>query len=175
MKFEPILLGIIFIPTLGAFILPLIGKVSARFRNWLALCFVASSFLLSLLILPHILSGKTILINRQFAYGFNFVFNADMLAVFMACVSSLVSTIIVFYSFGYISHYENQDEYYLMVVLFLGAMMGLVFASNLILLYVFWEITVLLQVGRDITRPYGHMVSSDIINKILIYILLPVI
>jgi len=59
----------------------------------------------------------------------------------MAVVSSLISTIIVLYSFGYISHYENQNEYYSMVVLFLGAMMGLVFAGNLIIMYVFWEIT----------------------------------
>jgi NADH:ubiquinone oxidoreductase subunit 5 (subunit L)/multisubunit Na+/H+ antiporter MnhA subunit len=64
-----------------------------------------------------------------------------MLAVFMAVVSSLVGAIIVLYSFGYISHYTNQNEYYLMVVLFLGAMMGIVFSANLILLYLFWEIT----------------------------------
>lgn len=59
----------------------------------------------------------------------------------MAILSSLISSVIVFYSFGYISHYENQDEYYAMVTLFFGAMMGLVFSANLILLYVFWEIT----------------------------------
>lgn len=59
----------------------------------------------------------------------------------MAMVSALISAIIVLYSFGYISHYENQDEYYLMVVLFLGGMMGIVFSANLIFLYVFWEIT----------------------------------
>ncbi len=45
------------------------------------------------------------------------------------------------YSFGYIRHYQNRNEYYLMVVLFLGSMMGLVFAQNLIFLYLFWEIT----------------------------------
>ena len=162
MRYEQILLGIVFVPTLGAFILPLIGKFSAKARNLLALCFVASSFILSLIILPYVLSGKTIFINKQFAYGFNFVFNADMLAVFMACVSSLVSSIIVLYSFGYISHYENQDEYYLMVVLFLGAMMGLVFASNLILLYVFWEITAITSwrlIG--FFREKAHVLRAD--------------
>ncbi len=48
---------------------------------------------------------------------------------------------IIFYSFSYISHYENRSEYFAMVVLFLGSMMGLVFSSNLIYLFVFWEIT----------------------------------
>jgi NADH:ubiquinone oxidoreductase subunit 5 (subunit L)/multisubunit Na+/H+ antiporter MnhA subunit len=68
---------------------------------------------------------------------------ADVLAVFMAVVSSGISLIIVLYSWSYISHYDHQNEYYMMVVLFLGAMMGLVFSSHLILLYVFWEITAL--------------------------------
>ncbi len=45
------------------------------------------------------------------------------------------------YSTAYIRPYGHQNEYYLMVVLFLGAMMGLVFSSNVIPLYVFWEIT----------------------------------
>jgi len=91
--------------------------------------------------LPHILSGSTITVAKELLLGFNFTFIADSLAVFMALISSLISAIIIFYSFGYISHYENQDEYYCMVVLFFGAMMGLVFSANLILLYVFWEIT----------------------------------
>jgi NADH:ubiquinone oxidoreductase subunit 5 (subunit L)/multisubunit Na+/H+ antiporter MnhA subunit len=59
----------------------------------------------------------------------------------MALVSSFIGAIIVLFSFSYISHYENQNEYYLMVVLFLGAMMGLVFSAHLIYLYLFWEIT----------------------------------
>jgi proton-translocating NADH-quinone oxidoreductase chain N len=59
----------------------------------------------------------------------------------MAIVVSFISALIVLYSFDYINHYKNQNEYYPMVVLFLGAMMGLVFSGNLILLYIFWEIT----------------------------------
>jgi NADH:ubiquinone oxidoreductase subunit 5 (subunit L)/multisubunit Na+/H+ antiporter MnhA subunit len=92
-------------------------------------------------LIPLVLSGQTILITRQFALGLNFTLLADSLAVFMACVSSLISALIVLYSFGYISHYENQNEYYFMVTLFLGAMIGLIFSANLILLYIFWEIT----------------------------------
>lgn len=59
----------------------------------------------------------------------------------MAILASFISAVIILYSFGYISHYKNQNEYYSMVVLFLGAMTGLVFSGNLILIYIFWEIT----------------------------------
>ena len=58
----------------------------------------------------------------------------------MAAVSSFIGFLIVVYSLGYIRHEENQSEYYLMVVLFIGSMMGLVFSGNLIFLYLFWEI-----------------------------------
>lgn len=141
MDYSNLVLSVIFIPVLGAFCLPLAGRVSRRFRDILSFVFIAASFFLSLKLIPVVLSGQTIFIYREFALGLNFMLLADSLAVFMACVSSLISAIIVLYSFGYISHYENQNEYYCMVTLFLGAMMGLIFSANLILLYVFWEIT----------------------------------
>lgn len=141
MKYETMLLAVVFVPVLGAFALPLLGRISSALRNFFALLFVLASCVLSFKMISPVLSGSTIVVNHQLVLGFNFVFLADSLAVFMACVSSLISTIIVIYSFGYISHYEDQNEYYSMVVLFLGAMMGLVFAGNLILMYLFWEIT----------------------------------
>lgn len=140
-NYNILLLCAVFVPLLGAFLLPLAGKVSARLRNWLALGFIAVPFLVSLKMFSCVLSQKVISVSCPLVFGFNFVLVADGLAIFMACVSSLISTIVVFYSFGYISHYENQNEYYTMVVLFLGAMMGLVFSGNLIWLYLFWEIT----------------------------------
>lgn len=141
MDYGSVLLSTVFVPVLGAFLLPIVGLRSASARNILALGLIAASFIFSLIMLSPVLAGHTILVNKQFILGLNFVLVADQLAVFMACVSSLISTIIVFYSFGYIDHYKNQSEYYFMVVLFLGAMMGLVFSGNLILLYLFWEIT----------------------------------
>ncbi len=141
MNYNILILGIIFIPIIGALFLPFIGKLSRNLRNLAAFVFIFSSFILSLRLIPLVLSGQTFVISQKFALGLNFTLLADSLAVFMACVSSLISAIIALYSFGYISHYENQDEYYFMVTLFLGAMMGLVFSANLILMYIFWEIT----------------------------------
>jgi len=61
--------------------------------------------------------------------------------VFLALTASLVASVIVMYSFGNLKEYENQNEYYMMVCLFIGAMMGLVFSTNLIFIYIFWEIS----------------------------------
>ena len=55
--------------------------------------------------------------------------------------SSFVAAIIVIHSIEYIKVYDHQNEYYMMVCLFIGAMMGLVFSTNLIFIYTFWEIS----------------------------------
>jgi proton-translocating NADH-quinone oxidoreductase chain N len=141
MNSEMMLLLTVFVPIAGAFLLPLAGLLSKSLRNGLALACVATSLVLSCLMLPGALAGQLIQVFWQVPLGFDFVLTADSLALFMAITSSLIGAVIVFYSWGYISHYENQNEYYLMVTLFLGSMMGIVFSSNLIFLFLFWEIT----------------------------------
>jgi len=136
-----ILLAIVFVPIIGSLLLPVLGALSVRARNLFALAFVLVSLIGACLLIPSVLAGEKITVMKALPLGFNFILTADMLAVFMAFVSSLVGAIIVLYSFGYISHYPNQNEYYLMVVLFLGSMMGIVFSANLVFLYLFWEIT----------------------------------
>ena len=128
-------------PLLGALFLPLMGRISAKLRNLMTLVFVATAFLCALWALPGVFAGKPILIRLALPLGLSFGFFGDALAVFMALTASFVSSIIVIYSFGYIKEYENQNEYYMMVCLFVGAMMGLVFSTNLIAIYIFWEIS----------------------------------
>jgi len=140
MSNESVLLLLVFCPVLGAFLLPALGALSEKLRNLAAFAFVAVSLICSLVLLGPVSRGQTVTVTAGFAPNFG-LFHADMLAVFMAIVSTLVGSIIVFYSWDYISHYKERNEYYLMVVLFLGSMMGLVFARNLIFLYLFWEIT----------------------------------
>ncbi|MFH0921783.1 MAG: NADH-quinone oxidoreductase subunit L [Fibrobacterota bacterium] len=141
MKHQLLIALIVFIPVIGAFLLPVASMVSKGFRNVLALLFVSASCVMSLALVPYLLSGSTITLQYPAPMGLNFVLYVDQLAIFMAIVSSFIGAIIVLYSFDYISHYPNQNEYYLLVVLFIGSMMGLVFSGNLILMFVFWEMT----------------------------------
>jgi len=137
MRNELIVSLLVWAPCAGAFTLPLLGKVSERARNLASLLFLLVSLGATAALIPVVLGGATVTVP----FGGVDLFYADRLAVFMALVSSLVGAIIILYSFGYISHYEHRDEYYFMVVLFLGSMMGLIFARNLLALYLFWEIT----------------------------------
>ena len=136
-----LMLVAVFAPLAGAFLLPLLGIASLRLRNLAALALVVAALVASLLLVPGALRGEIVSFSLVAPLGLSLAFTADALAVFMAIVSSLVGAIIMLFSFDYISHYENQNEYYVMAVVFLGAMMGLVFSTNLVYLYVFWEIT----------------------------------
>lgn len=69
------------------------------------------------------------------------IFIIDSYSIIMALTSTLVGLLIITYSFDYMSQYERQNEYYFYVTLFIAAMLGLVFSGNLIIMYVFWEIT----------------------------------
>jgi len=139
---ETMILLAILLPIAGAFILPLIGRYSTKSRNLTALFLVVASFGSSLSLLFQVLAGNTVTFTLPLQIGFNLdmVFTADALGVLMALASTFVGIIIVMYSFGYIHHDSNQDEYYMMVVLFLGSMVGLVYSQSLIFLYLFWEI-----------------------------------
>lgn len=141
MEGQGILLLCILTPLVGAFLLPLFGRVSSVLRNIAALVFVLVSFLCACLMVQFVISGAPVSLRMELPLGLSIGFLADGLAVFMAVTASLVAAIIVFYSYGYMEHYENQNEYYMMVVLFIGAMMGLVFSTNLIFIYLFWEIS----------------------------------
>lgn len=129
------------VPVFGAFLIPLAGKISTSARNSFAVLLGIFTFVAAAALFSTVLGGQTADYMLNFPRGFDFILRADMLSVFMASISAFVSAVILIYSVDYISHYDNQTEYYTMVVLFLGSMMGLVFSSNLLWMYVFWEMT----------------------------------
>ena len=137
---ETIALLTVFVPIVGSFTIPLAGLVSRSARSVWAILLSAATAVLPLTLVPFALGGGDLVVRKPFVLGLDFIMVLDPLAVFMACVSSFVGCLIVVYSIGYIRHEEHQNEYYLMVLLFIGAMMGLVFSGNLIFLYLFWEI-----------------------------------
>ena len=137
---EYLILVAILVPMGGAFALPLLGAYEPKIRNLAALVLVAVSFGTSTLLVGPALAGEIPTFTLPLPFGFDVILAADALGIFVALVSSFIGMLIVIYSFGYIRHDSNQNEYYLMVVLFLGAMVGLVYSQNLIYIYLFWEI-----------------------------------
>jgi multicomponent Na+:H+ antiporter subunit A len=65
----------------------------------------------------------------------------DGLSRLMALLICGVGAIIVLYSSAYMGKDPALGRFYLLLLLFMGSMLGLVLADNLILLFVFWELT----------------------------------
>ena len=76
----------------------------------------------------------------------------DKLAVIMALINGLVGGGICIYALGYmreyhtVAHREVRDRrplFFALLFIFMSAMFGLIFANNLVWLFLFWEITTL--------------------------------
>ena len=64
----------------------------------------------------------------------------DPISVMMLVVISTVSLMVHIYSFGYMKGERGFQRYYAFLSLFTASMMGLVVATNIFQMYVFWEL-----------------------------------
>ena len=113
-----------------------------KVRDWFAAAIVGSTFLLALSLLMKVQAGNTITssISWLSAYDFTVTAHVDGLAAFLIVVVNSLGFLIVVYSQGYMGHEKGLPRYYSLVLLFIGAMTGLVLAGNFLQLYIFWEI-----------------------------------
>jgi multicomponent K+:H+ antiporter subunit A len=73
--------------------------------------------------------------------GVNFSLWIDGLSLFFALLIAGMGLLITWYSHYYLDPSERQGRYFAYLLLFMGAMLGLVLSANLITLFVFWELT----------------------------------
>ncbi|HWD91111.1 MAG TPA: NADH-quinone oxidoreductase subunit L [Verrucomicrobiae bacterium] len=64
----------------------------------------------------------------------------DPLTAVMLVMVTFVGTLIFIYSTGYMSHDENFMRFFTFLSLFAGAMLGVVIANSLLLLFICWEL-----------------------------------
>lgn len=72
--------------------------------------------------------------------SFNMGVLVDPLTVIMLIMVPLACTMIFIYSIGYMRHDPRQSRFFALISLFAGAMLTLVVADNLLLLFVGWEV-----------------------------------
>lgn len=70
-------------------------------------------------------------------------FRIDDLAIVMCLVVSLIGSLILIYSIGYMKGDKYVAPFFLLMMLFLGDMNALIFANDLSWLLFFWEVTTL--------------------------------
>ncbi len=139
---------IIALPLLGAFVSGVFGKVLGRANTHLvAVGAVAGSFLLSLLVFWVIndpLTGYAIGWDygtwfKAGSFQVNFGLSADHLSGSMLLVITGVGLLIHVYSTEYMSHDAGYWRFFAYLNLFVAAMLTLVLADSMPLLFVGWE------------------------------------
>ena len=73
--------------------------------------------------------------------GMSMEFYVDGLSLLIASLASGIGVLVFLYSRKYMEHENRKRKYYTVLTAFMGSMIGLVFSSNLLMLFMFWEFT----------------------------------
>jgi multicomponent Na+:H+ antiporter subunit A len=116
-----------------------------------------------------VLDGEPV--TESFAWipqlGIDIDLRLDAFALLMVAVISGIGLLICIYSLGYFSHDKSGLARLAgVLVLFAGAMLGVVLSDQLIALFIFWELTSVtsyLLIGNDDTNPRARAASMQAI------------
>lgn len=134
----------ILVPFLAAAIIPFIHKRLGSLNiGWLVLLVPVPLFLFFAFQIPVISSAETLSASLNWipSLGINFTAYLDGLSLIMALLITGVGSLVVLYSIYYLSPTDSFPHFYAYLLLFMGAMLGVVLSDNLLVLYVFWELT----------------------------------
>lgn len=134
-----ILIGV---PWLGALIVWLVGDTHEKWQHRLAVIFSLIAGAASIVLIGRAAGGNAVTIPIGGAFG-DFTFVADGLGVFLSAIATVIGSLAVIFSTSYMKGEASLGRYYAFVLFFIGAMVGLVLSSNLLLIFFFWEITAL--------------------------------
>ncbi|MGE5549396.1 MAG: NADH-quinone oxidoreductase subunit L [Bacteroidota bacterium] len=127
-------------PLLGAALIPLAARFGPRVRLATALAAGLATAVCSVSLLRNLRQGTAFAF--QWTPAVSFSLGLDALSVFMATIAGVLGFLIIVYSLQYMVHETDLalTRYYALVLLFIGAMIGLVLTTNLLVLYFFWEL-----------------------------------
>ncbi|MCE6958890.1 monovalent cation/H+ antiporter subunit A [Cereibacter sphaeroides] len=131
------------LPFLGA-ALPALMIRSGRDASALSAGAVTALALLMLALhAPAVLSGEVVTtrIDWMPALGLNANFFLDGLGLLFAGLILGIGLLIILYARFYLSPRDPMGQFYSYLLLFQGAMLGIVLSDNILLLLVFWELT----------------------------------
>lgn len=156
-------------PFLAAFIAPFVHRFAGSAAGWILAIVPASIFIY--------LMGYILPVSHHEMFSFQLrwlegavwqlesgdismppvplSFMLDGLSLTFGLLISGIGTIIVIYSGTYLKGHKHQGRFLAFILMFMGSMLGLVMADNVLVLFVFWELTSItsfLLIGFDHSR-----------------------
>jgi NADH-quinone oxidoreductase subunit L len=130
------------LPWLGACVIAASPDRRPNVQHALAVLFALSGAVAAVAMIPLRTEANVLAIPLGSAFG-SLTFLPDGLAVFLAVVATVIGSLAVIFSVDYMRGERQLGRYYAYVLFFIGSMVGLVLSSNLLMVFVFWEITAL--------------------------------
>ncbi len=137
---------------------PLVRRISSPAGGWILSSLPAILAAYFLAQASGIWTGGVILANHPWApaLGISLNFRLDGLSLLFALLITGIGATVLVYSGRYLRDRSRLGRLYALLLFFMASMLGLVLAENLLLLYVFWELTSVssyLLIGFEHERP----------------------
>ncbi len=136
---------LVFIPFVGAFLALCMGRIAGHKTGYLMVLSALASFILAAMLYAGLDPAAPVVCAAEWLPGVdvNFRLRGDGFGLFFALLVSGIGTLVGIYSLSYVHLSDNRRvaRYYAALIAFMGAMLGLALADDLVLLFVFWEIT----------------------------------
>ena len=150
---------ILFTPLAAAALILLLGRFSKRLSAALALASAFTGCALSWWLFTQPDAVQQLSYN-WLSFGPDFTvpisFTIDKLSKVMLLVVTSISALVFTYSLGYMREEEGYSRFFGGLSLFLFSMLGIVLASNFVMMFIFWEL-----VGVSSYILIGHYYSKD--------------
>ena len=137
----------------------MLAVASRRISGLLAILLTSAGLGLSILLAIHV-QAQPIMVQADWAILSNVSFpmslRVDVLAVMMLVLVHFVALLVQIYSISYLHDEPKLRRYFAYLQLFIGAMLGIILAGNLLVMYAFWELVGLasyLLIGFYAERP----------------------
>jgi NADH-quinone oxidoreductase subunit L len=138
------------VPMLGAGVISLLKQPMRKLSSGVAIGSLGFSLLLALAAFGHVVSGWSHGYAVREVVNFSWIqvgtthvelgWVLDPLAAVMLVMVTFVGLLIFIYSTGYMEHDENYTRFFCFLSLFAGAMLGVVIANSILLLFMCWEL-----------------------------------
>ena len=128
------------IPLIDALLMPIASKIKYGREIFSSVASVASFIFAFSMLLEVPAEPQFIYISWVPSLNLSLVIMLDGVSIFVANIVYFISSLVVIYSKDYMAHEEGLTRYYFFINLFIGAMLGLVMAGNLLQMFIFWEV-----------------------------------
>ncbi len=136
-------------PEYGGMLVPVVTDTSRIVSAIVAMIGIVFAWIVSLIVVAHAFAidhlGENVIASSGTWFdtgvsAFKMGILVDPLTTIMLIMVPLACTCIFIYSIGYMAHDPRQSRFFSMIALFAGAMLTLVVADNLLLLFIGWEV-----------------------------------